>query len=186
MALTRTTLTIFCLGLTCLLMGCAEPGDKLLAAAGEGNIAEARRLLEEGAPVDARDDGGSTPLHYAAGKGRAEMAELLISQGADVNAKDAEGFMPIHAAVGVGSAEVVALLMENGADLKVPFRGLTPLEVARRKGSTRIEEILNPSAPEPEAAPSAPSPAPEDGPSPDAGPPSAAEPPSDKEAPVTE
>jgi ankyrin repeat protein len=46
--------------------------------------------------VNAKDDGGGTPLHFAVTK---EIAELLIAEGADVNAKgDVNGSTPLHQA----------------------------------------------------------------------------------------
>ena len=38
--------------------------------------------------VNAKNEGGLTPLHTAAMNGHKEIAELLIEKGADVNAKD--------------------------------------------------------------------------------------------------
>ena len=41
-------------------------------------------LLEAGADVAARDEGGSTPLHYASFGGFAVVARMLLAAGADV------------------------------------------------------------------------------------------------------
>ena len=43
----------------------------------------AKRLLEHGADIDARDAKGSTPLHVAAFVGRRDIAALLLQAGAD-------------------------------------------------------------------------------------------------------
>lgn len=45
-----------------------------------------RLLLEKGADVMARDDEGSTPLHYAAMAESEEVIRLLLENGADVSA----------------------------------------------------------------------------------------------------
>jgi len=47
--------------------------------------------MAKGADVNAKNDGGYAPLHYAAFNGHKEIAELLIAKGADVNAKDGIG-----------------------------------------------------------------------------------------------
>jgi ankyrin repeat protein len=49
----------------------------------------------EGADVNAKDEGGWTPLHQAAWNGRKEIVELLITKGADVNTKDMPGRTPL-------------------------------------------------------------------------------------------
>jgi ankyrin repeat protein len=57
-------------------------------------------LLQNGADVDARDNGRATPLHRAASKGDIEIIGLLLNAGADVNAKDCLGQTPLRIAVG--------------------------------------------------------------------------------------
>jgi ankyrin repeat protein len=75
--------------------------------AGQGNVAALQALLQLGgskrsaaaAPqptVDARDESGCTPLHFAADRGQAVAAQLLLAAGADVNARDADGQTPLH------------------------------------------------------------------------------------------
>jgi ankyrin repeat protein len=51
------------------------------------NVKLAEALLAEGAPVDARDKDGYTPLLWAANRGAVRLVELLLARGADVNAK---------------------------------------------------------------------------------------------------
>ena len=48
-------------------------------------------LLKRQAEVNARDDGGRTPLHHAAGTGVVEQAKLLVAARADLNAVDNAG-----------------------------------------------------------------------------------------------
>jgi cytohesin len=55
-------------------------------AAYEGHKEIAELLISEGADVNAKADGGGTPLHQAAYEGHKEVAELLIAKGADANA----------------------------------------------------------------------------------------------------
>lgn len=51
----------------------------------------ARALLAAGAPIDATDRGGATPLCVAAVLGNLNMVKLLVEAGADVNARDLDG-----------------------------------------------------------------------------------------------
>ena len=47
-----------------------------------------RRLIEAGAKVNIKDDGGDTPLMLAARSGSAEVVQLLIEAGADVTCRN--------------------------------------------------------------------------------------------------
>ena len=53
----------------------------------DGNVAEAKRLINGGADIDEKDKDGATPLHYAAANGHTETALALIKAGADIHAK---------------------------------------------------------------------------------------------------
>ena len=109
--------------------------DKPLhAAARHESPRVAALLIEYGAEVNARDDIGWTPLHYALVKGSKrpgfQTANMLLERGADVNAATAAvGWTPLHLAAhlsGVGYAygydgpdvlDIVRQLIERGADV---------------------------------------------------------------------
>ena len=61
------------------------------AAADGGSVEIARRLLDAGADVNAKQPGGFTPLHAAAQDGNAELAELLLARGAHPEARLDDG-----------------------------------------------------------------------------------------------
>jgi uncharacterized protein len=66
----------------------------LHSAAAARSVAIARLLIEHGAPVNARQGGGShgfTPLMEAAFNGQADMVETLLRHGADPGLRDEEG-----------------------------------------------------------------------------------------------
>ena len=74
----------------------------------------ARLLLDRGAKVNSRGEGGASPLHEAAGNGQIELAKLLLEHGADVNAKDDEGKTPLTIAMEYKQPEVADLLRKQG------------------------------------------------------------------------
>ena len=74
-----------------VLVGCGKSSNPaadraLLGAARDGNIGVVKQHIATGTDVNATDEAGSTPLHYAAHGGQKEVIELLIAKGADVNA----------------------------------------------------------------------------------------------------
>lgn len=63
-------------------------------------------LLQNGANVHARDDGGLIPLHNACSFGHAEVVNMLLSHGADSNARDNWDYTPLHEAAIKGKIDV--------------------------------------------------------------------------------
>lgn len=73
-------------------------------------------LLAHGAPVNAMDHFGYTPLHEAALNGDAHVVGKLLSKGADPNMKTVDGNTSLHYAVISGSLAKVKNLLQAGAD----------------------------------------------------------------------
>jgi predicted component of type VI protein secretion system len=74
------------------------PAISIHIAAMQGNLEAVKQHIAAGADVNAKNDGGYTPLHWVAVKGHKEMAELLIAEGANVNAKNDNGKTPVDLA----------------------------------------------------------------------------------------
>lgn len=85
------------------------------AAAAAGAIELARKFIERGADLNARQQAGFTPLHEVAATGQLEFAKLLVTNGADVNAKSDEGKTPAGLAQSAGQKEMVEFLRKHGA-----------------------------------------------------------------------
>uniref|UniRef100_A0AAQ4R5Q1 Poly [ADP-ribose] polymerase n=2 Tax=Gasterosteus aculeatus aculeatus TaxID=481459 RepID=A0AAQ4R5Q1_GASAC len=75
-------------------------------AAGFGRRDVVDHLLQMGANVHARDDGGLIPLHNACSFGHSEVVSLLLCQGADPNARDNWNYTPLHEAAIKGKIDV--------------------------------------------------------------------------------
>ena len=91
------------------------PDISISEAALNENIEAVKQHIAAGTDVNARDNGGSTPLHQAAINGHKEIAELLIAKGADVNAKNEDGETPLDWANWRSHAETADLLRKHGA-----------------------------------------------------------------------
>ena len=59
------------------------------------DLEKARRLIDAGANVNARDQAGRTPLHNAAFNANVELMDLLLSHGAFIDAADDYGVSPL-------------------------------------------------------------------------------------------
>jgi outer membrane protein assembly factor BamB len=94
-----------------------DPGYALRAAAGAGDEARVRALLEAGAAVDAPARYGQTPLFFAAEKGHLGIARLLVERGANVNVREQFfGQSILDVALQSDNLELVRLLLDKGAE----------------------------------------------------------------------
>ena len=122
----------------------------LFSAADKGCEPLVRRLLAEGAAVEARDRQGAMPLAHAAESGRPAVVDLLLEHGAPINARDIAGSTALYHAAEADRMAVVRRLLEKGADPNLPGRsGVTPLAAAAFKGNQEIVELLLASGSEP-------------------------------------
>lgn len=82
-----------------------------------GHLEIVRSLLQNAAPMDAKDALGGTPLHLAAHNGHHEVVALLVDHGAAVDLLDDRlAQTPLFSAAARGHAAIVELLLEKGAD----------------------------------------------------------------------
>jgi ankyrin repeat protein len=116
---------------------------RLHDAVERGDSERVQRLLEEGADIDARDEGQATALHYAAYEGRLAVVRILLDGGAAVNPTGDGGFTPLHVAVVSGHAEIVRALLEAGARVDPrDSEGLTPLGMVGPSCDLEITKLL--------------------------------------------
>jgi hypothetical protein len=119
----------------------------LHAAIYSGNFEVVRKLIEyHPADINARNLGGSTPLHLASGSRNfkdGSVVRLLLEHGADINVEGHGGWTPLHLASFRGTLEVVRLLVERGADVEAKNTDdRTALQVAAEEGHDEVVELL--------------------------------------------
>jgi uncharacterized protein len=115
----------------------------LFSAADSGCVPLARRLIEAGASLEARDRLGAMALARAARAGHAGLVEFFLAQGAAIDARNLVGATALYGAVENERQATVALLLAKNADPNLPGRsGVTPLAASAFKGNGRIVDLL--------------------------------------------
>jgi ankyrin repeat protein len=127
----------------------------LLLAVQYGDSEVVRELLRTdagrvaGVDIEAKDENGRTPLHYAAGGGRVELVRELLRTdagrpAADKEARDEYGNTPLHKAAQWNIPKIVRILLTAGADIEARDEyGNTPLHLAAQFGNANaVKELL--------------------------------------------
>jgi len=127
-----------------LLDAGVAPSAGLARAAQGGNLEIVQLLLDRGANLADRLEGGSSALHLAALQGGLPTVRLLLKRKADPNALDDNDNTPLHKAIyGHGELEVIQALVAAGARLDLANdEGLTPVRVASIRGERRLYDWL--------------------------------------------
>uniref|UniRef100_A0AAR2L8G3 Tonsoku-like protein n=1 Tax=Pygocentrus nattereri TaxID=42514 RepID=A0AAR2L8G3_PYGNA len=110
-----------------------EKGETVLhRACIEGNLKQVQYLVEQGHPLNPRDNCGWTPLHEASNHGHLEIVALLLDRGANINdpgGAQCDGVTPLHDALICGNFKVARLLVQRGALVKTQDP-LSPHEIS--------------------------------------------------------
>ncbi|GAW16892.1 hypothetical protein ANO14919_063380 [Xylariales sp. No.14919] len=122
----------------------SNPITSLHYVAGTGNLTDTKKLLEQGADVNCRDEENQEPLDYAVGKGDINVVKLLLKHGAHPDGIDERNCQSrLSHAAEYGHKEVVRTLLQYGARADSTDRsGRTPLFYAAIKGHEEIVAIL--------------------------------------------
>ena len=114
--------------------------DKLIKAVKTGAIDDARKLIDKGANVNAKDKQGMgySPLMLASyekhGSVADSLADLLIESGADIHDADAKGITPLMMAAVERHHYLVKLLLLKGVDANAKeMHGKTAYDLAKSK-----------------------------------------------------
>uniref|UniRef100_A0A6M2EI73 RING-type E3 ubiquitin transferase n=1 Tax=Populus davidiana TaxID=266767 RepID=A0A6M2EI73_9ROSI len=126
--------------------GCSASGERLVSAARDGDLVEAKMLLDCN-PCLAKYStfgGLNSPLHFAAAKGHNEIVGLLLENGADVNSRNYCGQTALMQACRYGHWEVVqTLLLFRCNVIRADYlSGRTALHFAAVNGHVRCIRLV--------------------------------------------
>ncbi|WOL13876.1 hypothetical protein Cni_G22656 [Canna indica] len=126
--------------------GCSASGERLVSAARDGDLQEAKALLEYNPRLARYSTFGvrNSPLHYSAAQGHHEIVSLLIESGVDINLRNIRGQTALMQACQYGHWEVVQTLMIYKANVHRTdyLNGGTALHFAALNGHARCIRLL--------------------------------------------
>ena len=107
----------------------------------------ARNYFRGEVDVNAVDEQGRTPLHYAAERGDSDLAKFFIALGANTNALDYEKQSPLGICVDKNYTVIAELLVAAGANIHLPIKNNTTAAIlALNKSSPLFKSLLTPSS----------------------------------------
>jgi ankyrin repeat protein len=124
-----------------ILNGTEEP---IVRAAKNGSLKTVKKILaEDPSKLNATDDDGYTPLHWAGIRAQWDTARFLIDEGADLNIQGGDGGTPLNWVVHHDNLEIVELMFKKGARLNIKNKwGMTELHTAIWRGNIQAVEFL--------------------------------------------
>jgi ankyrin repeat protein len=119
-------------------------------AAGQGDVAEIRRLATSGAALDGRDARGRTPAHVAAFASQDDALRALAEAGADMNALEAQAYDVVTIAAVADDPELMSLAIQLGNDPGLttsPYRGTALIAAAHLGHAEVVRRLIAAGAP---------------------------------------
>ena len=124
----------------------ADLNRDLLRATTEDKLEEVKKLLNEGADVNATDGAKVTPLMIAVSKLNSQMVTLLLKQGADANHRCGLGYSPLLNAIAAyecpTSFAITSRLLDAGAYINVEGYKHSPLMYAVSKQHVSLVRLF--------------------------------------------
>ncbi|ONI27621.1 hypothetical protein PRUPE_1G097200 [Prunus persica] len=126
--------------------GCSASGERLVSAARDGDLQEAKALLECNPRLARYSTFGvrNSPLHYSAAQGHHEIVSLLLESGVDINLRNYRGQTALMQACQHGHWEVVQTLVLSKATIHRAdyLNGGIALHFAALNGHSRCIRLL--------------------------------------------
>jgi ankyrin repeat protein len=116
---------------------------RLVVAAQDGDLKMVNLLIQGGAFINSRVQGGVTPLHQASQNGYLEVVKYLCDKQANIQIQDWEMYTPLHQASKNGHAPIVDFLLKKGARPDhLSASGDSPLLLASQNGHRDVVLLL--------------------------------------------
>jgi ankyrin repeat protein len=113
-------------------------------AAKQGDAAQTKQLLDQGADIAGLDNSGEPALLIASLAGHKDVVVLLLENGADIEIRNKGGLTALHAAAYGGNLDIVELLVAKGAAVndQKNFYHMSPLHAAAEEGHADVVAFL--------------------------------------------
>jgi ankyrin repeat protein len=127
-----------------LLFISAASAGPLHDAARNGDVEQARELIEAGTNVAELNEAGEPALLIAALAAKKDVVVLLLEKGADIEIRNKGGLTALHAAAYGGHLDIVELLVSKGAVINDDknFYHMSPLHAAAEEGQADVVAFL--------------------------------------------
>ena len=102
-----------------------------------------KKIIENGANVNAKNDDGDTPLLLAIRNGNDDISELLIEKGAHFNAKGRYGNTPLLLATRMNNTKISILLIELISNFKKYLEDDPAIDALDRVNSTPLLNAID-------------------------------------------
>ncbi|XP_073044201.1 probable E3 ubiquitin-protein ligase XBOS32 [Primulina eburnea] len=126
--------------------GCSASGERLVSAARDGDLQEAKALLDYNPRLARYSTFGvrNSPLHYSAAHGHNEIVALLLGSGVDINLRNYRGQTALMQASQCGHWEVVQTLILYKASIHRAdyLNEATALHLAALNGHSQCIRLL--------------------------------------------
>ncbi|GAB5369326.1 hypothetical protein AAMO2058_001395300 [Amorphochlora amoebiformis] len=115
----------------------------LIAAAGDGDVEDVKKLLESKADVNATDEEEETALHHAADQGFDSIVSMLLDAKATVNVQNREGDTPLIWASAAGHLKIVRMILESKANVDIINKlGNTAVIQSTKNSHSEVTKLL--------------------------------------------
>ncbi|UCH74588.1 MAG: ankyrin repeat domain-containing protein [Rhodospirillales bacterium] len=124
--------------------------DGLHAVAHRGDVAAIRRLVADGADLEARDGAGRTPLHVAAFASEDAAVRALAAAGADLDALEHQAYDIVTIAAVANDSELLGLALKLGAgagNVTSPYDGTALIAAAHLGHHLVVARLVEAGAP---------------------------------------
>ena len=120
-----------------------KTASALYVASQNGQVEEAKSLLERGAQINFQTNDGTSALHISSQNGHVNVAKLLLEKGAKVDLLNNDQCSPLMIACERGLTDVARVLLDHDADTYVRNnKGQTALEIAKEKNHVNIISLF--------------------------------------------